>query len=525
MGRQSRSTPQSQARGAWNFTKATTRDSEHSSSIVPTNAGEVVQKKPAPATRSSRRGPSRTTQVWTPNAQRAFLVLLDIGAIAIALSIAMTVAPGISPRINLAAADYYATAGWAVMWLASLCFFGTYALKHTRAGSIEYKRAINATIMTGGVIGIVCYLLAYDYPRSLYAAWMLTGIVMLCTVRYARRRMMHRLHNRELFVTPVIVAGSTHHVDEVARVLLRERWLGYRIQGAVTNDAASETAAGLPVLGNLSHLPDILESTKAPVVVFAEGSFSSPVEFRRLAWQLEQSHTQLILAPTLADVSAERLEFRPVAGLPLVDVARPNAMKALTWFKRSLDIVGSAAMLLMLSPILLTAMLAVRLEDGGPILFRQRRVGLDGKEFDCLKLRSMVVDAEAKLAELEKQNEGAGVLFKMKDDPRVTRVGKFIRRYSIDELPQLWNALVGDMSLVGPRPALPKEVAQYDFDTRRRLRVRPGLTGLWQVSVRNGSTFATRAVFDERYSREISLALDVSTIIRTFQVVARCTGC
>ncbi len=518
MGRQSRTTPQSQARGAWSFKP----DTAQHVPTVPTNGGEITKAESALSHRPQGTSPE-ASRAWAPNAQRAFLVLLDISAIVLALSVAMLIAPRMR-QLTLTSADYAATAGWGVMWLVFLAMFGTYALKHTRAGSIEYKRAIHATILTGGVIGIMCYLFDYDFPRTLFASWMIAGVVILCVMRFARRRMMHHLHNREMFVTPVLVAGSSHHVDEVARVLLRERWLGYRIQGAVTNDRASETPSGLPVLGDLSRLPDIIESTKTPVVVFAEGSFSSPVEFRRLAWQLEQSHTQLILAPTLADVSAERLEFRPVAGLPLVDVARPNAMKALHWFKRLVDIIGSAMMLLLLSPILLGTMLAIRLEDRGPILFRQRRVGLDGQEFDCLKLRSMVVDAEAKLAELEAQNEGAGVLFKMKDDPRITKVGKFIRRYSIDELPQLWNALVGDMSLVGPRPALPKEVAQYDFDTRRRLRVRPGLTGLWQVSGRSGLSWEDTVRLDLYYVDNWSLIQDLTILLKTGKAVVGSSG-
>lgn len=426
--------------------------------------------------------------------------------------------------MTLTAVDYAATAGWAALWLVALWWLGTYALKHTRAGSIEYKRAINATMLTGGLTGIACYLLSYDYPKSLFAVWMLVGVAGLCMVRFGRRRLMKRLHAREMFVTPVLVVGSSRHVDEIATVLQRESWLGYRIQGAVTNDAVGATAGGLKVLGNQARLPAIIDSLKPRAVVFAEGSFNSPMEFRRLAWELEQSHTQLILAPTLADVSAERLEFRPVAGIPLVDVARPNALKSLRWFKRSLDVLGSALILALTLPLWLTTILAIKIEDGGPVLFRQRRVGLDGKEFDCLKLRSMIVDAETKLAELETQNEGAGVLFKIKDDPRITKVGKFIRRYSIDELPQLWNTLIGDMSLVGPRPALPTEVAQYDFDTRRRLRVRPGLTGLWQVSGRSSLSWEDTVRLDLYYVDNWSLIQDLMILAKTGKAVIGSSG-
>lgn len=189
---------------------------------------------------------------------------------------------------------------------------------------------------------------------------------------------------------------------------MRSGW-GYRVKGVITNDKVSSTKSGLPVLGPIDNLPTIIKSQGAPTVA-AEGSFDSSAEFRRLAWELEQSHVQMILAPTLADVSAERLDFRPVAGLPLVDVARPTAAKSLRWVKRSMDVLGSAFFLLMTSHILLAAMIAIKLEDGGPVFFKQRRVGLNGEEFDCLKLRSMCVDAEERLKALQAQNEGAGVL-------------------------------------------------------------------------------------------------------------------
>lgn len=469
------------------------------------------------ATRSS------ATIMRAPHVQRAILVLVDAIVIALSFLVAFEVVSSVRP-LDVAATDYGATAAFTLLWLVVLWTFATYALRHTRAGSLEYKRAVNASVVAGGGIGIVCYLINYEYPRLLFAVWMLTGVTSLCVARLARRNVMKRLHTRELFVTPVLIVGSGHHVDEVAKVLDRERWLGYRVKGAVTDDGRKTTAAGVPILGTPSTLPAIIETTEVPVVVFAEGSFDSPGEFRRLAWQFEQSQVQMILAPTLADVSAERLEFRPLAGLPLVDVARPTALKSLRWFKRAMDVVGSAALLILAGPILLGAMLAVKLEDRGPVFFRQRRVGLNGREFDCLKLRSMCMDAEERLATLQAHNEGAGVLFKMKDDPRITRVGKFIRRYSLDELPQLWNTLIGDMSLVGPRPALPNEVERYDLDTRRRLHVRPGLTGLWQVSGRSSLSWEDTVRLDLYYVDNWSFIQDVMILLRTAKAVVGSAG-
>lgn len=458
-----------------------------------------------------------------PVMQKVALVLMDI----IAIGLGFLVATGIAGQARgyaLASGGLLATAVFVLLWLGVIGMFGAYVPSQVRAGSVEYKQVVNASFAAAGIISILCYLLNYEYPRLLLGVWMLTGMVMLNVFRFARRRVVRRLRKVNKFVTPVLIAGSVPHVDEVAEVLNREDWSGYQVKGAITDDKVSSTPSGLPVLGSLSSLSTIVKSQSAPTVVFAEGSFDSSSHFRRVAWELEQSRVQMILAPTLADVSAERLEFRPVAGLPLVNVARPTAAKSLRWAKRSIDMLGSAFFLLAASHILLVAMIAIKLEDGGPIFFKQRRVGLNGEEFDCLKLRSMCVDAEARLAELQAKNEGTGYLFKMKDDPRITRTGKIIRRFSVDELPQLWNVFRGDMSLVGPRPALPREVAQYDFDTRRRLAVRPGLTGLWQVSGRSRLSAQDSQRLDLYYVDNWSLTQDFSILLRTAKAVLASDG-
>ena len=451
------------------------------------------------------------------------MVSLDIVAIVLSFWAATGIAGKIS-GYSLSDEGYLATAMVAVLWLVVIGMFGTYTPTQVRTGAAEYKQALTASLTAAGVISILSFLFDYEYPRMLLGVWMVIGMVVLSLFRFIRRYSLHRLHKRNKFVTPVLIVGSPSHADDIAKVLNREKWVGYQVRGVITDDQVTSTPAGIPVLGSLSKLPTLVKSNAAPAVVFAEGSFDSPANFRRLAWELEQSRVQMILAPTLADVSADRLDFRPVAGLPLVNVARPTAAKSLRWVKRFVDVIGSTLFLLMASHILLAAMIAIKLEDGGPIFFKQRRVGLNGEEFDCLKLRSMCVDAEARLDELQANNEGAGLLFKMKDDPRITRVGKIIRRFSVDELPQLWNVFRGDMSLVGPRPALPKEVAQYDFDTRRRLRVRPGLTGLWQVSGRSRLSWEDTVRLDLYYVDNWSLTQDMIILLRTAKAVVGSDG-
>ncbi|MFT3944248.1 MAG: sugar transferase [Ancrocorticia sp.] len=451
------------------------------------------------------------------------MVSMDIVAIALSFWAATGIASQVS-GYTLSDDVYLATAAFAVLWVVVIGMFGAYAPSQIRTAVAECKQAMIASLTAVGVVSIVSYLSSYEYPRMLLGVWMITGVMVLSLSRLVRRYTMQRMHRRNKFITPVLIAGTPSHADEIAKVFNREKWVGYQVKGVITDEKVASTPAGIPVLGSLAKLPTLVKSSAAPAVVFAEGSFDSPSNFRRLAWELEQSRVQMILAPTLADVSADRLDFRPVAGLPLVNVARPTAEKSLRWVKRSMDVLGSAFFLLMSSHILLAAMLAVKLEDGGPIFFKQPRVGLNGEVFDCLKLRSMCVDAEARLAELQAKNEGTGYLFKMKDDPRITKTGKIIRRFSVDELPQLWNVFRGDMSLVGPRPALPKEVALYDFDTRRRLRVRPGLTGLWQVSGRSRLSAEESQRLDLYYVDNWSVGQDVSILLRTAKAVVGSDG-
>ncbi|MEA5053984.1 MAG: sugar transferase [Propionicimonas sp.] len=467
----------------------------------------------------------RWQRMVSPRAQQAVLCSVDTATVVITSLIAFA-ARGLLPFGDpIASANIFtATVAIGIVWVLGMAAFGVYAIRHVRAGATEYKRVITASATVAGAVGIICYLLDVDYPRGIFILWFALGTLGMVVSRFTRRQVMHRLHLRGHLQTPVLVAGADHHVDAIAGVLRRENWLGYRVAGAITREHLTETATGLPVLGNLDKLVDVIAEHRIDTVIFAEGSFNSPDEFRRLAWKLEDHDTQIIVVPTLTDVGSHRLDVRPLAGLPLVDVDRPQAIEAGRWIKRAFDIVGAGVLLVLASPILLATAIAIKLEDGGPVLFKQPRVGLKGEEFFCLKFRSMCTDAEAKLAELQAQNEGAGVLFKMTNDPRITKVGKFIRRFSIDELPQLWNAFRGDMSLVGPRPALPREVAQYDSDTMRRLDVRPGLTGLWQVSGRSNLSWEDTVRLDLYYVDNWSMTQDLMILAKTAKAVVGSDG-
>lgn len=249
-----------------------------------------------------------------------------------------------------------------------------------------------------------------------------------------------------------------------------------------------------------------------------------PREMRELGWQLEEANVNLIVSPSLTDVAGPRIHSSPVAGLPLIHVDFPDTKGPKLWVKRAFDIVFSGFALLILSPLLLALTIIVRTDSPGPAFFRQERVGLNSKTFKMLKFRSMVIGAEGMLASLLDESDGNGVMFKMHDDPRITRSGRILRRYSLDELPQLINVFRGEMSLVGPRPPLPEEVAQYDHWAERRLLVKPGITGLWQVSGRSNLDWDDTGRLDLYYVENWSLTGDLAIIMRTIAAVLRREG-
>jgi len=245
---------------------------------------------------------------------------------------------------------------------------------------------------------------------------------------------------------------------------------------------------------------------------------------RRMAWQLERDDIDLIVASSLVDVAGDRTTIRPVDGLPMLHVDHPRLTGGPRIVKEIFDRIGAVILLATFSPLLLLIALLIKRTSPGPVLFRQVRVGRNGREFIIYKFRTMYLDAEARLADLRHLNEHDGVLFKMRNDPRVTRIGRWLRRLSLDELPQLFNVVLGHMSLVGPRPPLPEEVAAYPDDARRRLAVKPGITGLWQVSGRSDLPWEEAVRLDLRYVENWTLSLDLVILLRTLTAVSRGSG-
>jgi exopolysaccharide biosynthesis polyprenyl glycosylphosphotransferase len=281
----------------------------------------------------------------------------------------------------------------------------------------------------------------------------------------------------------------------------------------------------VPVIGGLDRVADVVQRYEADTVAVLSCPEMSGAGLRDLAWELEKTGTDLCVAPALLDVAGPRTTIRPVAGLPLLHVDQAELGGAKRVVKGAIDRAAAGAMLLALAPAFITIALAIRLTDHGPVFFKQTRVGKNGGTFQVWKFRTMVVDAEARLAELAQLNEsGGGVLFKMRRDPRITAVGGWLRRWSLDELPQLINVAVGEMSLVGPRPALPSETEKYGHDMQRRLEVKPGITGLWQVSGRSDLPYDEAVRLDVRYVENWSVLLDLQILWKTCSAVVRGSG-
>ncbi|MDO4784603.1 MAG: sugar transferase [Propionibacteriaceae bacterium] len=405
------------------------------------------------------------------------------------------------------------------LWLLALVTFGTYEVGQLGTGMIEYRRVMAASVFVWALVAQLAFLAHYPISRAYYLMLFALAVPVLLVGRFLARRLVHRVRARGHLLSDMVIAGDPAAVRDIARVMQRERWLGYRVSGVVTTDATPISDPPLPVIGPVSDLVDLVKQHRPDYLLLTTGSFPASEDFRQTAWQFEDTTVQLIVVPNLTDVAAARLDVRPLAGLPLMYVHPPTTRYAARWRKRLIDIVGASLAILLTAPVMAITALAIKLEERGPVLFRQIRVGRGGRVFFCYKFRSMVVDAEARLAELKDQNETDGVLFKMAADPRVTRVGRIIRRFSIDELPQLFNVLSGSMSLIGPRPALPSEVARYDAAVRRRLHVRPGLTGLAQVSGRSDLSWSETVRLDLYYVDNWSLFQDLTILIRTVGAV------
>jgi exopolysaccharide biosynthesis polyprenyl glycosylphosphotransferase len=412
-----------------------------------------------------------------------------------------------------------------VFWVASVALAGGYDARFIGVGSDEFRKILSAGVNLTAVVAIASYAAKFDFARG-YALLSLPMVTVLDLVlRHRLRKRLHKLRGRGACMRRVVAIGHAPAVADLIAVLRRDTYHGLAVVGAcLAGGTMLHEIAGVPVYGGLGNVTSAVGQLGADTVAVLACPELNGVRLRELAWELERTATDMCVAPALMDVAGPRTTIRPVAGLPLLHVDHPELAGGKRVVKSVFDRLVAMTALILLSPLFVVIMLAIKLTDWGPVFFRQTRVGKNGHTFRVWKFRTMVVDAEQRKAELAELNEAAGALFKIRQDPRVTKSGVWLRRWSLDELPQLFNVLVGTMSLVGPRPALPAEAAKYGDHMRRRLVVKPGITGLWQINGRSDLPWDEAVRLDLRYVENWSFALDLQILWKTWSVVFRGSG-
>jgi exopolysaccharide biosynthesis polyprenyl glycosylphosphotransferase len=407
-----------------------------------------------------------------------------------------------------------------VLWCAAIAIAGGYDSRVIGLGSDEFRRVLNGAVGLAAGLAIFSYAAMLEIARGYVVIAFVAAVVPDLFARLLLRKRLHRQRKVGACTQRVVVVGHAPAVADLVALLRRDSYHGLSVVGAcLAGGTMLREIAGVPVYGGPGSVTGAVRDFGADTVAVLTSPEMNAIRLRELAWQLEATGTDMCVAPALLDVAGPRTTIRPVAGLPLLHVDHPELTGAKQAVKAGFDKVVAGLGLLLLSPLFLLIAACIKVHDGGPVFFRQVRVGKDERRFRVFKFRTMVVDAERQKAQLANSNEGAGALFKMRRDPRVTRPGAWLRRWSLDELPQLINVVIGDMSLVGPRPALPAEVARYHYHMRRRLVVKPGITGLWQVSGRSDLSWADAVRLDLRYVENWSLALDLQILWKTGSAV------
>jgi exopolysaccharide biosynthesis polyprenyl glycosylphosphotransferase len=408
---------------------------------------------------------------------------------------------------------------FAPIWLAVVSLTGGYERQVVGVGTEEFRRVLGAGVRATALLAVVLVAVKADVARSVLGVGLPATTTLSLGGRWCARRHLHARRRRGECTHRVMVVGSAADSARLLNSLARHEEAGLSVIGICTDDTGA--GLGVPVVGRLHDASLLVGELGIDTVAVAGSAALGEDGMRRLAWSLERRGVDLLVAPGLTYVAVPRLVVRPVDGSPLLHVEEPELSGAKQVAKSLFDRTVALLALVALSPVLFLLALGVVLTSPGPAFFRQERVGREGRTFRIWKLRTMVVDA----AELPVEgNDADGLLFKLREDPRVTPFGRVLRRWSLDELPQLLNVVAGSMSLVGPRPPLATEVARYGDDVRRRLLVRPGLTGLWQVSGRSDLPWDEAVRLDLQYVENWSLALDLAILARTVSVVLRRRG-
>ena len=461
----------------------------------------------------------RKTATWRTSYVRT-TVFVDMFCMLIAASLAVNVrfnSPSYRPL------PYFViTLVLPLLWGVTVRLCGGYDFKFIGVGSDEFRRVFNAGFCLTAAVATASYVTRFDLARLYIAIALPTATLLDLGARYWLRKRLHRRRATGQAMHLVVAVGHPDSVANLISELTRDKHHGLAVVGAcLTGDiTVFPTIAGVPVIGGINQTTWAVAKLQADTVAVLACPELSGARMRELAWELEGSGTDVYVAPTLLDIAEARTTIRPIAGLPLMHLDHPRRVGSRILVKEFFDRTTAAAALIFLAPVFAAIALAIKAADGGPIFFKQVRVGREGEIFFVWKFRTMVVDAERLKAELAKENEGNGTLFKMRNDPRITKPGLWLRRYSLDELPQLINVARGDMSLVGPRPALQEETASYDGTHMiRRIVVKPGITGLWQVSGRSDLSLADSIRLDVHYVENWSLFLDLQILWKTARAI------
>lgn len=416
------------------------------------------------------------------------------------------------------------SAGLIAIWMWALALIDSRTDRVVGTGNTEYVRVTRASFNVFGLIAILAFLLQVEVARGYLLLSLPCGVIMLVLVRWLWRQWLVSKRQRGEYAARVLLVGSHSSVAHIARDLARNLGAGYKVVGACVpsgNPGTTIHETNVPVLGTIDDIPEAMATSGADTVAVTSIGDLPPQKVKEISWDLEAGRQHLVLAPSITDIAGPRVQTRPVSGLPLIHVETPRFSSGERFIKRMMDVALSTIGVILISPLLLVLTLLVKATSPGPVLFNQTRVGYHGREFQMFKFRSMVTNAEELLDDLKaSQDSGNEVMFKMANDPRVTRVGRVMRRFSLDELPQLFNVIGGSMSLVGPRPPLPSEVEKYADHVHRRFLVKPGITGLWQVSGRSTLSWEDTVRLDLSYVENWTILTDVIIMARTLRAAA-----
>lgn len=485
------------------------------SSSLQASSAATVRRKRSWATRYARRLRVSDLIVLTAVVYSTQLIWFGLGNAEVAMSA--------DHRLN--DLSYWTfSAVLIALWMAGLAMADSRSPRVVGVGSTEYVRIANASFVVFSVVIIACFLIRVDVARGYLLIALPAGTLLLVAERYLWRQWLRRRRARGDFSSRVLLVGSDTSVSQIARELGRATFAGYHVVGAcVPTGKVGATIEGtaLPIMGNVDDVEGAMAAVNADTVVVTSTDVLPPFKVKQISWGLEAGRQHLVLAPSIVDIAGPRIHTRPVSGLPLIHVETPKFSGGQLVLKRATDLVASVLGVILLSPVFVFLAIAIRLSSDGPVLFRQKRVGLRGREFTMLKFRSMVQNAEELLPELATQERDAGneVLFKMSNDPRTTPIGRIMRKYSLDELPQLFNVIGGSMSLVGPRPPLQSEVDQYDDHVHRRFLAKPGITGAWQVGGRSTLSWEDSVRLDLAYVENWTFMGDVLILLKTAKAV------